>query len=130
MLYALCFMHTIVQERRKFGPLGFNIRYEFTNGDLKCSILQLESMMGNKTVDEAYDILDSPDINVTNQKDKGQQLTKLLALDAQVSQAMQPAAASMYSPRAGLPDCAVVGMARAATASRFSILIRFLMSRP
>ena len=53
---------------------------------------ELESMMGNKTVDEAYDILDSPDINVTNQKDKGQQLTKLLALDAQVSQAMQPAA--------------------------------------
>ena len=53
---------------------------------------ELVDMMGNKTVDEAYAILDSPDINVTNQKDKGQQLAKLLALDAQVSQAMQPIA--------------------------------------
>jgi dynein heavy chain len=32
----------MLQDRRKFGPLGFNIRYEFTTGDLKCCIMQLE----------------------------------------------------------------------------------------
>ena len=38
---------------------------------------------------------------MTNQKDKGQQLAKLLALDAQVSQAMQPAAPPVQLKRMG-----------------------------
>jgi len=45
ILFALCFFHSTMIERRRFGPKGWNMMYPFSIGDLRDSYLVLNKYM-------------------------------------------------------------------------------------
>ena len=51
LLFSIAFFHALVLDRRQFGPLGWNIRYAFSDMDLACCVEQIHDF-----IDEYEDI--------------------------------------------------------------------------
>ena len=47
ILFGLCHFHAVLIERKKFGPIGYNIMYPFSLGDLRDSSVCLMNYMEN-----------------------------------------------------------------------------------
>nr|KAJ3422838.1 Dynein heavy chain 6, axonemal [Polyrhizophydium stewartii] len=45
LIFGVCFFNAIIHERKKFGPLGWNIMYDWSNSDLEVSITILRNML-------------------------------------------------------------------------------------
>ncbi|RHW68003.1 dynein heavy chain [Trypanosoma brucei equiperdum] len=56
MVFAFCLFHAVIQERRKFGSLGFNIAYEFNDSDRNVCLLQLRKFI-SLYEDVPFDVL-------------------------------------------------------------------------
>jgi dynein heavy chain len=45
ILFALCYFHSVMLERKKFGPKGWNMKYPFAMGDLRDSAIVLNNYL-------------------------------------------------------------------------------------
>ncbi|KAI9363382.1 dynein heavy chain and region D6 of dynein motor-domain-containing protein [Zopfochytrium polystomum] len=45
LLFGVCFFNALIHERKKFGPLGWNIMYDWSNSDLEVAITLLKNIL-------------------------------------------------------------------------------------
>lgn len=63
LLFGLCMFHAIIQERRNFGPIGWNQPYDFTNEDLVVCRRQLNLFLEEydvRSIEMSFYLLGSP----------------------------------------------------------------------
>jgi dynein heavy chain len=49
IVFGLCHFHSVIMERKMFGPMGFNMKYPFSMGDLRDSATCLQNYMDNSS---------------------------------------------------------------------------------
>lgn len=51
IVFGLCMFHAILLERKKFGPLGWNITYEFNESDRECGLKTLDFFISREVAE-------------------------------------------------------------------------------
>jgi dynein heavy chain len=54
---ALSYFHAVIRERRRFGPVGWNIPYDFNESDFKISVKQLKYVLNSNPPDIPFKAL-------------------------------------------------------------------------
>lgn len=52
IVFGLCVFHAVLLERRKFGALGWNITYEFSESDRECGLKTLDFFISREKVEK------------------------------------------------------------------------------
>jgi dynein heavy chain, axonemal len=45
LYFQLCLFHSVIRERRRFGPVGWNNPYDFNNSDFRISMRHLKQLV-------------------------------------------------------------------------------------
>ncbi|GFR70594.1 dynein heavy chain 6, axonemal-like [Elysia marginata] len=93
ILFGICFFHAIILERKKFGPLGWNIKYEFNDSDRECALLNMQMFCADGFI--PWDTL----IYITGEITYGGRVT-----DAQDQRCLRTILKTFFEPKTLEPD--------------------------